>query len=233
MTNDGAHGLFGDGVDYLVHGGGELFDEVAHKFRNICFSLAERWQRNRENIQAIVQILPEFTVTDHLPQVLIGRCDDTNIDARGTGAAYSLELALLEHPEQLRLKLHWHVSDFIQKQCAAVRQRKSADMRIDRPGKGPAFMPEKLAFEKTSRHCRAVHFDEITAAPRAELVNRARDNLLAGPGFAGDQDGGVRWRHGLDFREDGAQAATAPHDCLQERSFGAPRPADNGFIRTI
>src|SRR5258707_1132824 len=102
MTNDGAHGFFGDGVDYLVHGGGELFDEVAHKFRNIRFSFAERWQRNWKNIQAIIQILPEFTVTDHLPQVLIGRRDDTNIDARGTGAAYSLELALLEHTEQLR-----------------------------------------------------------------------------------------------------------------------------------
>src|SRR5882757_2135386 len=233
MTNDGAHGFFGDGVDHFVHGGGELFDEVAHKLRNIRFSFAERWQRNRENIQAIVQILSEFAVTYHLPQVLIGRRDDTNIDARGTSAAYGLELALLKDTEQLGLKLHWHVADFIQKQCAAVRQRKSADMRIDRSGKGPALVPEKLAFEKTGRHRGAVHFDEIAAAPRAEFVNRARDNLLARPGFAGDQDGGVRWRHGLDFREDRAEAATAPHDRLQERSFGAPRPADNGFIRTI
>src|SRR5258707_3886500 len=232
MTNDGAHGFFGDGVDYLVHGGGELFDEVAHKFRNIRFSLAERWQRNRENIQAIVQILPEFTVTDHLPQVLIGRRDDTNIDARGTGAAYGLELALLEHTEQFRLKLHWHVSDFIQKQCAAVRQRKSADVRIDSSGEGSAFVPEKLTFEKTGRHCRTVHFDEIPAAARAKLVNRARDNFLAGPGFAGDQDGGVRWRHGLDFREDGAEAATPPHHRLQEQSVGRLPPANIALIKT-
>src|SRR5712675_3146788 len=189
MTNDGAHGFVGDGVDQFVHGSGGLFDEVPYKLRNIRFSFAERWQRNRKDIQAIVQVLSEFTVTDHLPQVLIGRRDDTNIDARGTGAAYGLELALLEHTEQLRLKLHWHVSDFIQKQCAAVRQCKSADMRIDRSGKGSALVPEKLAFEKTGRHRRAVHFDEIAAAPRTEFVNRARDNLLAGPGFAGDQDG--------------------------------------------
>src|SRR6266404_6753106 len=233
MTNDGAHGFVGDRVDQFVHGSGELCDEVPYKFRNIRFSFAERGQRNRKNIQAIIQILPEFTVTDHLPQVLIGRRDDTNIDARGTGAAYSLELALLENTEQLGLKLHWHVSDFIQKQCAAVRQRKSADMRIDRSGKGSALVPEKLAFEKAGRHRRTVHFDEIPAAAWAELVNRARDNFLARPGFASDQDGGVRWRHGLDFREDRAEAATAPHDRLQERSFGAPRPADNGFIRTI
>src|SRR4029077_6788952 len=233
MTNDGAHGVFGDGVDDFVHGGGELFDEVAHKFRNIRLSLAERWQRNRENIQAIVQILSEFTVTDHLPQISIGWRDDTNIDACGTGAAYSLELALLEDTEQLGLKLQWHVSDFIKKQCASVRQRKTADMRIDRSRKGSAFVPEKLTFEKAGRHRRTVHFDEIPATARAEFVNRAGDNFLAGPGFAGDQDGGVRWCHGLDFREDVAEAATAPHDRFQERSFGALPPAHNGFIRTI
>src|SRR5258707_3261871 len=106
-------------------------------------------------------------------------------------------------------------------------------MRIDRSGKGSAFMPEKLTFEETGRHRRTVHFDEIPAAARAELVNRARDNFLAGPGFAGDQDGGVRWRHGLDFREDGAEAATPPHHGLQERSFGGLPPAHNGFINTI
>src|SRR5712671_7554101 len=233
MTNDGAHGFFGDGVDYLVHGGGELFDEVAHKFRNIRFSFAERWQRNWKNIQAIIQILPEFTVTDHLPQVLIGRRDDTNIDARGTGAAYGLELALLEHTEQFRLKLHWHVSDFIKKQCASVRQRKPADMRIDSSGKGSAFVPEKLTFEKAGRHRRTVHFDEIAAAARAELVNRARDNLLARPSFAGDQDGGVRWRHRLDFREDGAEAATAPHDCLEKGRVCALRPAHNWCVGNV
>src|SRR5258708_26602889 len=129
MTNDGAHGFFGDGVDHFVHGGGELFDEVAHKFRNIRFSFAERWQRNRKDIQAIVQVLSEFTVTDHLPQGLIGRRDDTNIDARGTGAAYGLELALLEHTEQLRLKLHWHVSDFIKKQSTSLLPRNPAAIR--------------------------------------------------------------------------------------------------------
>jgi hypothetical protein len=107
-------------------------------------------------------------------------------------------------------------------------------MRIDRSGKGSAFVPEKLTLEKTGRHRRTVYFDEIPAAARAELVNCTGDNFFAGPGFSRDQDGGVRWRYGLDFREDGAEATTAPHDRLEERSFGAlPPAAHNGFIRTI
>src|SRR4029077_5499142 len=197
----------------------------------ISFSLAERWQRNGENIQPIVQILSEFTVTDHLPQISIGCRDNTNIDSRCARAAYGLELALLEDTEQLGLKLQRHVSDFIKKQCASVRQRKPADMGIDSSGKGSAFVPEKLTFEKTSWHRRTVYFDEIPAAARAELVNRARDNLLARPGFAADQDGGGGGPPGLDFREDGAEAATTPYDRLQERSFALP-PAHNGFIKT-
>ncbi len=77
-------------------------------------------------------------------------------------------------------------------------------------------MSEKLAFEKTCGHGRAVHLDEIPAAARAELVNRSRDDFLACPGLAGDQDGGIRGCYGLNLREDCAQTAVASHDRLQE-----------------
>jgi len=46
------------------------------------------------------------------------------------------------------LKLQWHVSNFVEEQSAAIRQRKAADMRIDGAGKGSAFVSEELAFEK-------------------------------------------------------------------------------------
>jgi hypothetical protein len=79
----------------FVHGIRKFLDEVLHELRNICFPFAERWQRKRENIQSIVQIFAEFTVADHLAQVPVSRCHDTNIDTRGTRAAYWLKLALL------------------------------------------------------------------------------------------------------------------------------------------
>lgn len=47
---------------------------------------------------------------DHLPKVSIARRDDTNIDPRGTDAAYSLELAFLEYAKKLGLKLPRHIS---------------------------------------------------------------------------------------------------------------------------
>jgi tetratricopeptide (TPR) repeat protein len=57
-----------------------------------------------------------------LSQVLVGCSNDTNIDSRCTRAAHGLKLTLLEHAEQLGLKLQWHVSNFVEEQRAAIRQ---------------------------------------------------------------------------------------------------------------
>src|SRR5260370_12751813 len=134
MTNNSAHGFFRDRVDNFVHGDGKLFDEVAHKVRNISFPFPERRQRDRKDIQPIVQILPELTVTDHLPKVSIARRDDANVDPRGTDTAYSLELAFLEDAKKLGLKLQRHVSNFVEAQRSTIGQRKTAPVRTKNPG---------------------------------------------------------------------------------------------------
>src|SRR5258708_22502726 len=174
-------------------------------------------------------MLLEFAVTDHLPQVSIARRDDTNIDPRGTGAAHSLELALLEHSKKLGLKLQRHVSNFVEEQRSTIGQRKTAHVRTNSAGESSALVSEEFAFQKTGGHRRAVHLDEVPAASRTELMNRSGDHFFAGSRLAGDQDSDIRGRHRLNFREDRAHAATAPHDCLQEGGFCAFRPAQNRF----
>src|SRR6266851_3162126 len=186
MTNDGAHGFFGDRVDKFFHGCGKLFEEVPNKLRNISFPFAERRQRKRENIQPVVQILSEFAVADHLPQVSIARHDDTNIDPRGADAAYGLELAFLEYAKKLGLKLQRHVSNFVEEQRSTISQRKAADMRIDGAGESSALVSEEFAFQQTGGHRRAVHFDKVAATARTEFVNRSGDDFFARSGFAAD-----------------------------------------------
>jgi len=53
--------------------------------------------------------------------VLVGRSNDANINSHGPRAADGLKLALLKHAEQLQLKLQWHVSNFVEKESAAIR----------------------------------------------------------------------------------------------------------------
>src|SRR5258707_2046686 len=134
MTNDGAHGFFGDRVDKFFHGCGKLFEEVPNKLRDISLPFADRRQLKREKIQPVVQILSEFAVADHLPQVSIARHDDTNIDPRGADAAYGLELAFLECAKKLGLKLQRRVSNFVEEQRSTIGQRKAAHVRSNSAG---------------------------------------------------------------------------------------------------
>src|SRR5260370_15336798 len=86
--------------------------------------------------------------TDLRGRFLVGGGNDTNVDSRRSVTAYCLKLTLLKNAEQLRLKLQWHVSNFVEKESATIRQRESAAMRIDSAGKGSPFVSEKLAFAK-------------------------------------------------------------------------------------
>src|SRR5258708_37451557 len=160
----------------------------------------------REDVRTISQPSVEGAVSEHWQQGLVRRCYDANVHPRGTRAAYRLKLACLEHTQQLWLQFQRYISNFIEEQRATIRQRKAADVRTNGTRESPAFMSEEFAFEKTSRQCRAVHLDEIPAAARAELVNRPRDDFLARPGLAADQDSCIRGRYGLNLGEGGAQS---------------------------
>jgi len=62
-----------------------------------------------------------------------------------------------------------------------------------------ASSPEQLAFEQRLGKRRAVDRDERLAAPRREVVDRPRDQLLAGARLAFDQHGRADRRHLLDL----------------------------------
>src|SRR5690242_9634320 len=221
VANQDAHGFFKDGLDGFVHGRSKLLNEIFHELRDVGFPFAQRWQINRKSIQPVVQILAEFPVPNHLLQVLVGRSNDPNIDSRGANATHGLELTLLEDTQELRLKFNRHVSNFVEEQSATVRQREPADMGIDSSREGPAFVSEEFAFEQAGRHRRAVHLHQISVSAGAELVNRSRDDFLAGAGLSGDQHRCIRACHCLYLTENGAQAAAAPYDRCQERGFRA------------
>src|SRR5262249_38290860 len=179
---------------------------------NIPFPFAERREIDRESIQPVVQIFAEFSVSDHLFQVLVGCGNHPNINPGSTGAADGLKLTFLEHAEQLGLKLQWHVSNFVEKESATICKREPADMGIDCACKSSSFVPKELAFEKASRHGRAVHLHQVSASARAELVDRSRDDFLACAGLPANQDRRARSCHGLHLTEDWPQAAPAPHN---------------------
>ena len=77
-------------------------------------------------LQAVVQIFLEPAVGDHLPQVAVGRRDDAHVDLLRALRAERLELALLEHAQQLGLERRAHRADLVEEDRAAVGEREPA-----------------------------------------------------------------------------------------------------------
>ena len=89
----------------------ELLRRSARPARGMSLgAIAQRRQRDREDVEPVVEVLAELAVGDQLLEVAVGRRDDAHVDLDRLGAADALELALLQHAQQLDLHLHRQVA---------------------------------------------------------------------------------------------------------------------------
>src|SRR4029077_8127803 len=87
------------------------------------------------------------------------------------------------------------IADLVQKQGAPIRQFESALSLDQGAGEGSLLVSEKFAFQKSRGDSGAVHAHKGALAPRAELVNGLRDQLLSCARLSVKQDGGIGRRN--------------------------------------
>ena len=80
----------------------------------------KRRQADREDGQAIPQVLAEPPVADHLRQVAVGRGHDPDVDVQLPLAADPLERAVLEDPQQPHLGGRGQLAALVEEERAAV-----------------------------------------------------------------------------------------------------------------
>ncbi len=102
----------------------------------------------------------------------------------------ALEVAGLEHAQQLGLQVQRHVGDFVEEQRAAVRELEPPDAVGLGVGEGPFHVAEQLALEDPFRQSAGVDGDQTLAGAARHGVDRLRDGAFAGAVLAGDQDVG-------------------------------------------
>src|SRR5690606_39615339 len=90
--------------------------------------------------------------------------------------------------EQLRMGGQGEVADIVEDERAAAGRLEEAVAVAVGAGERPLRVAEQLAFDELRRERPAVEGDEAAIAPAARLVDRARDQLLAGAALAGDAD---------------------------------------------
>src|SRR5262249_25258706 len=103
----------------------------------------------------------------HLGEIDVCGSNNADIDFDRTRAAEPLQFLLLQNAKQFRLQLERDVLDFIEEDCALVRELKSADTSLNRAGKSPLLMTEHLAFEQPCRNRPAIDFHKRSFPARA------------------------------------------------------------------
>src|SRR5690606_24943019 len=161
------------------------------------------------------QVLAKQSLANALLQVLVGRRDHAGIAADGLVPADAIEVAFGEHAQQARLHLRRHVADLVEEQRAAVGLLEASATLLLRPGERAALVAEQLGLEEVPRDRRHVERDEWLGRAGTVPVQRARDELLAGAGFTGDQHGARGLREAADRPEDLLHGRRLPQHVLR------------------
>ena len=138
--------------------------EVGDQLGDVLLALAQRRQLDRHDREPIVEILAKLSVADELPEVLVGRRQDAHVDLDEHVAADRLDLALLDHAQQLVLHLGRDVADLVEEERAARRLAEQAAPRPLRAGEGALLVAEQLRLDQRRRQRRAVEGHERPVA---------------------------------------------------------------------
>src|ERR1017187_469705 len=168
--------------------GAELFQEIFGEQADVVGTLAERGDADGDAVEAVIQILAKLLLRDHAGEVAVGGGDDAHGDANDLLAADAVELAFLQDPQQFGLRSAVKIADFVEEDGAAVSLFEFAAARGGGAGEGTFFMAEELGFEQFGGNGGAIAFDDGGGGEGAGVVDVGGQQLLAGAGFANQQD---------------------------------------------
>src|SRR3954470_4159298 len=152
-----------------------MLDQVG----DVAGPLTQRGQRNRNDVEPEVEILPERTLRDRLREILVRGSEDAHVDLDLLAPANALDFSRFDRAQQLRLRFRTEVADFIEKKRSCVRELESPDASIGGSREGTLLVSEHLALDEILRDRCAVHADERSVATRALRVYRRRHEFLA------------------------------------------------------
>ena len=164
MPLEGIDGFRRNRVDWLFHSMAKYLNEMRDQGKNVFPSLSKCRYCDREDIQTIVQIAAKLTSRYHVDQILIGRCNQPDIDFMGLTISRSFELLFLQHAQQLGLQRSRDVAHFVQEQRTLIGHFKAPDLLCDRSRKGALLMTDSSLSNKSNGI--AAQFSFINGRPK-------------------------------------------------------------------
>ena len=167
-----------------------------------------------DDVEPVEQVLAELARLDQLGQVAVGGGDDAHVHLDRVGRADPLDLALLQHAQQLHLGGERDVADLVEEDGAAVGGVEEALLVALRAGEGALHVAEELRLEERLGEGAAVQGHEGMALARAAGVEGAGHQLLAGAALAGDEHRGGAVGHRVDHPRHLAHGRGVAHQPL-------------------
>jgi hypothetical protein len=87
---------------------------------DVLAALAQRRQHEARHVQAVVEVLAERLVLDHLLELAVGGRDDAHVHLHRVVVAQAADLALLDGAQQLGLERRRGLGDLVEEERAAV-----------------------------------------------------------------------------------------------------------------
>src|SRR5712675_2925627 len=173
-------------------------DKVFQQHQNVVLPFAKRGNMDREYIQPIVEVRAKRPVCNGGFQIAI-RCSyyaDINLD--GLRAADAFEFTFLQHPQECNLSVQRHLADFVQENGSSVRQFKSTEAALHRPGDCALFVAKEFGRnQRWGKGC-AVHAHEGALRPTRSLMNGAGDQFFTSSSLSTNKNariGGSNFRY--------------------------------------
>ena len=156
-----------DAVEMPAQSAREMPHEIAGELRDIVPPFAQGRQAHREHAQAVVQVRPELSGPDRLLEILVGGGDHPHVNLDGLRGADALHVPVLQHPQQLGLRLLRQVADPVEEHCAAMGDFELAGLAGDGAREGAFLVPKSSL--STSASGRAAE-STGTNGPRLRLL---------------------------------------------------------------
>src|SRR5215475_15060223 len=120
-------------------------------------------------------------------QISIGGGENAHVDADRPFASHSANFLRVKHSQELRLELHWKLSNLIQKQSSRICLLEHPLVSCDGTGEGSPLVSKEFAFRERGCQGPAVDGQEWPAAARPIEMNGTGNQLLPAPTFAEQQ----------------------------------------------
>ena len=119
--------------------------EVLCQERDILGSLPQRWKLERNDVEAVVEVLSKCLLFNALFQITVSGGNDTDVEVSTDGGSNSPNLAILKKLQQLDLGGRRQLLDLVQNGGALIGLLEETSFVDMRSGKSALGVSEELA----------------------------------------------------------------------------------------